>query len=231
MHLNTEHFSLSSPLIRRALSCVIDRQQIVKHISIGDDPLFSPLPCFEQVTDTVNNDGVVQGKALFEKGLEDLGLTRETFPALKISSCGLSGHKRIAEYVQQCWENVFGIQVALDIQDWGTFYSNLKTGNYQVGGFFVSADYDDLLACFAWLSGENFSRWKHPQYQEVLHQIKKGEASSRSALFGKAEAILREEMPIIWIMNRSHYHSYPANLKGLCFDQRGIPDLRWAYFE
>lgn len=234
VHLNTEYFPLSSALIRRALSCVIDRNQVAKHISIGDDPLFNPLPTGEPVADLTNEGSeIAKGKILFEKGLKELHLTKEKFPTLRISSCSLSGHKKIAEYLQQRWASIFDIQVELDIQEWGTFLGNLKNGDYQIGGYFVSADYDDLLACFELLSsGTNLSMWKDAQYRATINQIRKESTPSlRAALFKKAEEILRKEMPIIWITNRSHYHSYPSNLKGLCFDQRGTPDLRWAYFE
>ncbi|MEM7174505.1 MAG: peptide ABC transporter substrate-binding protein [Chlamydiota bacterium] len=232
IYLNTKHPALSSRLIRRALSCVINRDEIAKHIFTGDSPLFTPTPHNSRVVN-LSDDSVPDGQKLFKQGMEALSLTKDTFPPLKLSFCKQASHTNFAEYLQEVWQTAFGIQVNLEGKEWNTFYADLISGNYQMGGYYLSSDYNDPLACLDLLASENnFSRWQHSHYQKTIEQLKRESDPQRKLqLLNEAESILQEEFPIIWVLNRVQYHSYPSRLKGLCFDQRGLPDLRWAYFE
>ncbi|MEM7174658.1 MAG: peptide ABC transporter substrate-binding protein [Chlamydiota bacterium] len=231
VYMNTEHFPVSSPLIRYALHCVIDRNEIAGHLLTEDEALHTPLPT--PFGPSSPNYNLEKGRALFEQALKELGLTRKTFPTLKISSASTTLHRRLAEYLQGRWQSTLGIKVDLDVQEWSTFYANIAKGNYQIGGFFTSGDYSDPVSFLELLARENnFSRWEHAQYREVIEQLKRtSDSRLRSQLLAQAEEILKKEIPIIWIVNRVQYHAYRPNLKGLCFDQRGMLDLRWAYFE
>lgn len=231
VYLNTESFPLSSPYIRRALGYAVNREEISRHVLVGDDPLFTPFPNTQLSEESVHYDPV-KAKQLFEKGLEELGLTKETFPTLKLSSCSYIFHRKFAEYAQEQWRHTLGIQVDLDVQDWATFYSNLAKGNYQLGGIIFCSEYDDPLAYLETLASHfSFSKWKHAPYQELVYKIKQEkDPQIRGKLAREAEAILYQEMPVIWVVNRSHYYAYRRDLKGLCFDHLGLFDLSFAYF-
>jgi len=234
IYLNTEVFPLSSPLIRHALSSVINRRLIAEHIFIGTDALFTPLPkCFSSEASDPNDDDLAKGQKLFQEGLKELGLTKETFPPITLSCCHLNKHKKLGEYLREKWRTAFGIKVHLKIQEWNTFYSDLQRGNYQIGGCLTSSEYEDPLALLERLAyANNFSQWNHLHYRTLINQIKEeGNLELRSQFIQQAETILKEEMPMIWMTNQSLHYSHCPDLKGVCFDHTGVPDLRWAYFE
>ena len=231
VYLNTEAFPLSSQSIRQAFRHVIDQAEIVTHLFSGHDPLFTPVPLASK-DQSVEHD-LAKAKELFEKGLKDLGLTRDTFPIIKLSCCSIRICKRLSEHLQQLWQQAFGIKVELEIYDWNTFYARMFKGDYHIGGFFTSSDYYDPLACLELLASDNnLPRWKHKRYHEIIEHLKReGTLKVRLGLLKEALAILNEETPIIWLINQGQYHAYPVNLKGVCFDQLGMPDFRYAYFE
>ena len=234
LYLNTKDPALSSPLIRRALSQVINRSEVAKHIYIGDTPLFTPVPHEACVSLPFSKkEASIEACKLFKEGIKELKLTKETFPPLKISFYPLGSHKEFVTYLKEAWEEAFGIQVHLEGKDWAAFYGDIASGSYQIGGTYIGADYNDRLACLELLSMENNPvNWQNSEYKKVIEKLKREHnTEKREKLFNQAEAILREDMPIIWVVNLSQHSSYPSNLKGLCFDQRGLPDLRWAYFE
>ena len=229
--LNTKSLPLSSSFIRQALSYAMDRNEISKHVLIGDEPLFKPFPdgaCYEE-----SSYDPVKANRLFEKGLAELGLTRETFPPLKLSSCNFLFHRKFSEYMQEKWQRVLGIQVDLEVQEWAAFYHDMVTGNYQLGGILISSEHNDPLAYLELLSnGSHYSTWKFLPYQKLISQIKQEKKSlQRENLIEQAKTILNKEMPIIAVINRSQYYSYRSDLKGLCFDHLGLLDLSYAHFE
>lgn len=231
VHLNTKHPILSSPLIRRALHLVIDRKEIATHLFPDDEPLFTPIPSAVKASSPCLD--LVKGQELFMQGLKELHLTKETMPPLKLSSCNVMALKYLAEYLKEKWEDAFGIQVDLDIKEWNTFYADVSQKNYQIAGLFIPCEYNDPIACLDLLANNNnFSAWNSSQYQTVIDQLKmEGNPDTRACLLRTAEEILEKEAPIIWLINKIQYHAYRSDLKGICFDQRGNPDLRWAYFE
>ena len=231
IYVNTGSFPLSSPSIRKAFRLVLDQDKIVRYLFKGHDPLFTPVP-LPSNKGTPGYD-LTKGKFLFEKGLQELGLTKKTFPILKIISSTEAGNNHLFEHLQQVWQEAFGIKMELEVYDWNTFYAKMFKGNYHIGGFFTSSDYYDPLACLEFLASDNnLPKWRHKQYRKIIEHLKREDVPKvRLELLNKITTILNEETPIIWLVNHRQYHAYPANLKGVCFDQMGMPDFRYAYFE
>ena len=217
---------MTSSSIRRALGLVIDRSSIGRHIFIGAEVAHfdqTPLPACN----------LSKGKEFFELGLKELGLTREAFPPLTLSCCHLSRHKRLATYLQQRWQEVFGIVVHLDVQDWNRFYHNLQQGKFHIGGCFVSGDYDDPAAFLEPLtSTANFCQWNDARFDALVHKIRYEKNNLSRGLFIKqAVAILNEEMPMIPIINLPLYYLRHSRLKDVPIDYKGVPDLSYSYFD
>ncbi len=228
IHLNTQHFPLSSPLIRRALSLAIERDLVSQHIYTGCTPLFTALPKQISCYDSLPHN-LAEAKKLFNQGLKELGLTAADFPPLTLSCSSVVRHKRLSEYLKGRWEQVFGIQIHLDVQEWNTFYNGLKTGNYHIGGCFVASEYTDPLALLSNLaSPNNFPKWHQPQYQELIEQIKQETLTTkRKAFIYKAEQILEEEMPVISVINLGLTYQHQPHIDNIIFDYSGMPELSW----
>lgn len=232
IHINTKHVTLSSPRIRQALSCVVDRNELVEHVLIGSAPLFNPLPK-TLCQDVLANNDLSKGQKLFDQGLKELKLTKEAFPPITISCCSVDRHRKVAEYLQEKWQLAFGIKVHIDVKEWRTFFSGLQKGDYQIGGCFGMVDYDDPLAYFDQLDCQSgMSKWQSDQYEQVISQVKQAvDPEARQKLLREAEQIVKEEMPIIPLASSVFYFCHNPKIKGISVNHTGIIDLRWVYFE
>ncbi|MEM7175802.1 MAG: ABC transporter substrate-binding protein [Chlamydiota bacterium] len=232
IHLNTQHFPLSSPLIRRAFSCAVNRKWLSEHIYPGCRPLSTVLPkalsLYGEGNALCQDTG--QGETLFEEGLKELRLTRKTFPLLKLSCCPMERNQKLAEYLKEKWETTFGITIDLDIQDCRVFLENLRVGKFQIGGCFVSSDYKDALTLLARLAAvDNCCHWNHFHYRDIVACIEREKKPHiRCSLIRAAESILIQEAPVIGLLNQTLNYIHRDDLHNLTFDYAGVPDLRWA---
>jgi len=233
--LNTLSPPLSSPSIRQALNLSFDRKAITDHIFTGH-PLKKPLPdallSIEPAFEIEEN--LVLANQEFELGLEELNLTRETFPPLVITYSQQAGRKQVAEYLQQVWSKGLGIEVKLEPQEWNIFRVNLGTGNYQISGSFEAAFYKDpleLMQKFATLGPNNFPQWTNPEFIEIVNLARNEvDPDKRINLLADAEQILMEDVPFIPICSDEFIFSHHTDLKGYIFDCVGACDFSRAAF-
>lgn len=234
--LNTLHPQLSSVSIRQALSLAVDRNAIAKHILIGNHPLEKPLPValLPLATSSSFEENVKQAQEKFELGLQEMGLTKETFPPLEITYSQQTGRKQVAEYLQQTWSKAFGINVFAVSQEWNVLRKNLETGHFQVSGCYEAAFYNDpieLMDKFTTQNPNNFSKWENVEFQEKVGTARReSDSNKRMQLLSDAEQILMDQMPFIPICSDQFMFSHPSNLKGYVFDYVGACDFSRASF-
>ena len=235
IYFNTTLFPLSSPSIRQAFSKVLDRRFLSQHISLPNNPLFTFLPesMFANQLKLIDSD-VEAGQELFQQGLKELGLTRKTFPTLKISSSTEAESRQIFEYLQQTWQKAFGIKIELEVDDWNTFYAQLVKGNYQIGGFFkglFALDSTCFWDSFA-IKDNNFSRWEDQGYAENISLMKKTESETTKVnCFKKAEKFLLNHAPAIPLLSLRYHYTHKEELTNYTVDPEGTVDFRFAFIQ
>ncbi len=203
--LNTETHPLSSASIRKALSLSLDREALTNHLFFGEIPTVSPLPVTLSTLQGVPQEDYL---LLFEKGLEELGLTRETFPTLVFSYAELSGQKKLAEFVQEQWQKKLGISVEIICNEWNIHAANLRKGNYQIGTLHLTTLYQDPMFYLDLFrdktSRSNYCRWEDPQFQAMLLASEQAtDLAAREAYIKQAEAYLYEHMPAISLFTQN----------------------------
>lgn len=234
LFLNTQHESLSSSSIRKALSLAINRETITHNVFIGNNPLDKPLPhsLLPSHTHSILKEDVAEAKRLFHAGLEELGLTKETFPPLVITYSQQANRKQLAEYLQDAWTRVLGIQVRLEPQEWNVLRTNLGTGQFEISGAFEASFYHDpleLLERMVTLNSANFPQWVFPLYQQkITSASKEANLDQRLNLLSEAEDILMDEMPFIPISSDKFLFAHHPKLKGYTFDSVGAVDFSYA---
>lgn len=196
---NTEKFPFHYQKIRKAFALAINREAIVEHVLKEDE---WPATSVNRGLSFFQDGDVAGARVLFDEGLEELKLTRQTFPKVKLSYCSIETNHRIAAAVQQQWQQALGIEVELDPQEWTAYYDNLTSGNYQVGGLSWHARVRDPiynLQLFVYKDDRlNISNWEHPIFQELVEDaIEETNPTKRSDYLTLAEAFLMEEMPVI----------------------------------
>lgn len=234
VYLNITHPALSSSFIRQALSMAVRRQDITKHILIGGEPLYTPLPSnVLTMTNPIEiKEDLQEARKRFDKGLKELGFTKETFPPLIITYSQQANRKQVAEYLQQSWSNAFGINVKLEAKDWTTLRTNLAKGLFDVSFCYQVHLYKDpaeLLNYFSTINTSNYSQWLHPLFTtKVTSAFQAKEFQKRLELLGDAEQLLLEQMPIIPICTDKLMFAHNPKLSGYVFDCIGALDLSYA---
>lgn len=231
LFLNPHCFNpFTSLSIRRAFSYAIDRTQINAHVLIDSERLDRVLPT--SVSQYQSHHFSQTPVAEFEKGLKELGITREDFPPLILTSCSAESNKRVSEYLQQKWESTFGIKVVLKICEWQDFVDQMRAGKCPVGGCFLSFNYNDPIDPLIRLSFPNFFyKWDNTLLKEAVHHIKENQGEKRLISIRKAEKLLEEDAIVIPIANQCIFYLHNPSLQGIIFNHSGIMDISQAYFE
>ncbi len=239
VNLNTRHPALSSTAIRQALSLALDRTNITRHIMIGGHPLRralsdSLLPVNMKVSSLLKEDEA-EARLRFQQGLLDLGIAKEEFPQLTVSYAQQSNRKKFAEYLQETWKRVLGIDIRLEQQEWNVLRKNLGRGQFEVSAAFEAAYYHDpmeILEKLGDINPSNFSQWVHNGYRQLISQAREeSDSERRFQLLGKAEEILLKETPLIPICADQFLFTHPSGLKGYSFDSVGAVDFSYASFK
>src|SRR3970282_598503 len=86
-----------------------------------------------------------KARAELEIARKQMGAKFSRSVTLKFNS-GVEGHKLIAEYVQNEWKKVLGLDVSLEVQEWKTFLSDTNNGQYQIARMGWILNFPDVEA-------------------------------------------------------------------------------------
>ncbi len=235
---NTKSFPLNSAHIRKALSYVINRKDITD-VVCGEQPTKSVIPHdirLHEEEELYPDHDIALAKACFAKGLEELKLKAEDFPTLTLSHSDVPGQKKLAEAVAECWEKNLGIKVELQGCEWNTFFSNLATQQYQIGGCIWYSVFNDPIYTLEFFKDKshryNASQWENPKYRQLLELAdKETDLVIRREHLRQAELILLEEMPVIPLFSANHKYLVKETLKDVFISNSGLIDFKHAYVQ
>lgn len=235
---NTKEYSLSSAKIRKALSYSINRKVISQHVLHGETPSRSVTPPLSLLDekDLYADGDIAKAQKLFNEGLKELNLTKETFPPLKFSHSDVPGQKPLMEAIAREWEKTFGIKVELQGSEWNVFFANLGTRQFQIGGciyYFLYNDPSYPLEFFKDITHRyNSPQWENKEYQRLL-ELAQSETNSeaRREHLKKAEKILLDEMPVIPLYIVNNKYLVNDRVKNVFISDLGHVDFKWAYVQ
>ncbi len=199
--LNVTRKHLKDARVRQALAMSIDRQAIVERVSkAGEIPAFAFTPPntagYTSPTQT-KYDLEAAKKLLAEAGYAD----GKNFPGVEILYNTLEAHRAIAEAIQQMWKVNLGINVTLKNQEWKVYIDSTQKIDYDIARAGWIGDYPDPNSFLdMWLTGggNNNTGWSNKKYDSLIKEANStGDLKKRIELFGQAETILMNEMPVI----------------------------------
>jgi oligopeptide transport system substrate-binding protein len=198
---NVNHPPLDNPKVRRALSLAIDRDQIVKHVTKGnEEPAYNFTP---PDTGGYTAQAKISGKLeTARKLLAEAGYPGgKGFPTLTLLYNTSESHARIAEVIQQMWITGLGIKIELVNMEWKVYLAQTQAGNYDIARATWIGDYMDPNTFLdIWVSngGNNRSGWSNSEYDEQIKAAAlTADNSKRFEHFQQAERILMQESPIM----------------------------------
>lgn len=220
--------------VRKALTLAIDRNYIVKSITkAGQIPAdafvstgISDADTSKQfrdvggsyfsAKDSDSDKNVAEAKKLLsEAGYPD----GKGFPTFEYSYNTGTGHKAIAEALQNMWKQELGINCTLASQEWAVFIDSRHKGNYDVARHGWLADYNDPISYLdMWMttSGNNDAKWSNKDFDALIQKAKAtGDQKVRMQAMHDAEKILMAEMPVCPIYFYTDVYLENTNLSGL----------------
>ncbi len=182
--------------VRKALAMAFDRQKLVDQVSKGGE-----VPTGSMVPDMAGYAGV-QGqtfnpdqakKLLAEAGYPD----GEGFPKFELLYNTSEEHKKIAEYIQEQWQQNLGIEVELVNQEWKTYLATRRAGEFQVARAGWIGDYPDpntFLDMFISGASMNGGKYSNSTYDELIHKAARMQpGAERFDILKQAEEIFIEQ--------------------------------------
>ena len=221
--------------IRKAFALAVPRQAIIEHILQGNQSVAtSPIPPTLALNAAPHfNDGdAKEALRLFEKGIREMGWTRETFPLVDLKYHHSERTTKIVQFVQQQWQETFQVPIHLTAQEYQVFRQDSHTRNFQIATGEWIADYHDPLAfleIFLPTSDINETGWRDSRFSNLVHDSSlEQDPAKRLELMRQAEEILLAEMPVIPLYHYSFDYVKKKGVEGVVLSPLGGSDLKSA---
>ena len=141
------------------------------------------------------------------------------FPKVTILYNTSEGHKKIAEYVQQQWEENLGITMDIENAEWKTVLARGKKQDFQILRMGWIGDYLDpntFLELFQTDAGQNYGKYSNTEFDALIQEAARMPAGAeRTAKLKKAEGIfITQDQGIIPIYHYTNINMIDLNKWG-----------------
>jgi oligopeptide transport system substrate-binding protein len=210
--INTSKKPLDNVKVRQALSFAVDRQKLIDTVTKGNQKpakTFAPPGIFGTPAEDSNFKGILFDPAKAKALLAEAGYPDgKGLPEITLMYNTSEGHAKIAQFVQQNWKEVLGIDVKLANQEWAVYLKTVNgTDTPQIYRMGWSADYPDennwVMENFHPVKSLNNPKWAKDSdsAKRFMAAVEKAasaaNAADRKKLYFEAEQILCEEQAII----------------------------------
>jgi oligopeptide transport system substrate-binding protein len=225
---------LSSPTIRKAFASAINRKELVSFLHGGETPAFSNLAPFMSMIDTPSfqDHDVVAAAHLFEQGLQEIGLTKDTFPPITITHWNEPSTKALAEILQEQLQNALGIKVRLECLDWATYMKRVPAGEMDIATAPWYSWVTDPMFNLNYLkfrnNGINGTCWENAEYVQELDLADASiDLEKRKDHVREAEHIFAENLPLIPLFYMCYKYAKSEGLEGEVISPVGSFEFKW----
>ncbi len=189
--------------VRRAFSMAIDREQIVKQVTMLDQPIAYTLtppnvfPGYEPPVDAgVRFDPEEARRLLAEAGYPN----GQGMPRLKLLYNSDGGHNAISQQLQRTWLEVLNVHVELDSRDAKIFGQERRAHKFAIARGNWFGDYRDPTTFLQLLhsrDGNNNGLYANPEYDALLEKAaRENDPQKRFAILRDAERLLMQEQAV-----------------------------------
>ena len=208
--------------LRNALSMAIDRETLVKKITLGGEiPAYSwmppGVPGYEQQKLAFAGEPFKKRQAEAKKILAAAGYSASKPLQVEILYNTSENHKKIAIAIASMWKAI-GVQAKLNNQEWKV-YLDTRKHDYMVARAGWIGDYmdpSDFMEQYMSDAGEsNFIHYNNKEYDDLLRKAQvEVNKDARMKLFEQAEAIFLKDQPLIPIYHYTHPQMVSSKLSG-----------------
>ena len=230
--------------VRKALSLAIDRDYIANTLMQGtyspaykltgpgitdaDGSAYMDKSSGERIPEDYET-----AKAMAQQALADAGYPNgEGFPTITYSTNDAGYHKAVAEYLQQCYKEVLGINLEIEIVEWSSFTPMRRAGDYEMARNGWSFDYNDpssMLELFMTGNANNDGQYSNPEFDAMMENTKIADKEQRFANLHAAEEIVMADYSMIPVAYYNDFWLQSPDLQGTWHSPYGYWYLQYAY--
>jgi oligopeptide transport system substrate-binding protein len=233
---NTADGPTANVHLRRALSMAIDKDTMMTTVyggqgEVADSLIPVGMPGHQEGIGLKYD--VAGAKTELAQALTELGYkTAADVPPLSFGFNTNAGHELPSAYMQNQWRTHLGIQSTLVGETFDQFLVDRPAGKFSIARNAWGADYphpdDWLRALFQSQSGNNDSKYKNPQYDDLIAQAGKEPDMTKSiALYNQAQQLLVQDAPAVftrWRVANYEVEPYVQGVQGTAQDSVVIGD-------
>ena len=230
--------------VRKALSLAIDREYVANTLMQGtyspaykltgpgitdaDGSAYMDKSSAEWIPEDYETAKKMAQDALAEAGYPG----GEGFPTITYSTNDSGYHKAVAEYLQQCYKDVLGINLEVEVVEWSSFTPQRRAGDYEMARNGWVFDYNDpssMLELFMTGNGNNDGKYSNPEYDQMMENTKIADKTERFANLHAAEEIAMEDYAMIPVAYYNDFWLQSPDLQGSWHSPYGYWYLQYAY--
>lgn len=216
--------------VRRAIAYAIDRQSIVKYLFSGRAVLASALLTPVHWAGHPQLKPYPYAPDTARQLLEKLGYNHENPLTLVYKTSSNPFRIRLATVIQSQLAKV-GINVELRTYDWGTFYADIKAGNFQMYSLsWVGINLPDIFrhvfhSASVPPEGANRGRYRNAKVDALLTRAQMEEdTKEQAALYRQVQEIVFKQLPYVPLWFEDHVFVCSNSIKGYVIHADGNYD-------
>lgn len=234
--VNTTDPIMQNVNIRKALASAIDRKQLVEQVTKGEqEPATGIVPStvkgFEEPRDYFKDNDPEAAKEFLQKGLEELDMKSPEELTIVLSINTSEDHSAIAQFIQQEWSDVLGVNVTIDNSEWQVYLDKVNILDYQVARLGWAGDYNDAFNFLDMYrtkdTPNNQTGWGNDEFTRLMEEASAElDEDKRTQLLLDAEAVMMNDMPVIPIYYYTHLSVQQPRVKNIGPDKVGRINLK-----
>lgn len=235
LSFNTKSFPFHNLSMRKAFSYAIDRKNIVKSITFNNQKPATRIipPPFEsnEGKDLIPNNDTQQAKYYFEKGLQELNISKDQLNiALQIPSNAHS--RKISEAIQKQIQTALDIHIPIQELPSSNHMDSIRSHKHQLAMAEWIFQYNDVMNIFARLrestSPVNYSQWEHSEFNALLNLANQTPDKTKyNEILYRAEKLLIEDLPITPLYHLNYLTIQQEGFEGVVIGEVG--DLHFDF--
>ena len=231
LNMNKEPFA-GDYMLRRAINYGIDRNQIVEDVFADGYRTNKSIIPPEIKGYSSEMPGYIFDPAKASQLLEEAGYPNgQGLPVVNLSYNSDEGHQLAAEHIAQQLLPL-GINLQLQPMHWDYFKKQIEQQALACFRIGWAADYPDadslLYGLFhSSMAGRgNYTGYHNPQVDKILDEARAATKSNkeRLALLGKAESIIIDDAPMVWLFQKKSAAIAGEQTRELKIDRLGMVD-------
>ena len=247
LYINEESTNkiVSNKNFRKALNYGLNRND---YIALATNNVYSPsntlvMPLVggasksygeEYTLDSYPLDGDIDvAKEYLEKAMSEEGYSDPSEIEIELTTTDLEASKKIAEVLQELWQNALGITVTIRQVTYADIYGSvLPNGDYQIAYGGWGPDYSDpytYLELFKSDCSYNYSNYKNDEFDKLLEDSKtETDVKARMDMLNEAEKIILEDAAFVPLQCRQQHYLLNDKFTGVEFYFCSI-NIDWVY--